>query len=966
MPLSLRNRPGARRYGFWGLLGLLASATTLHAQTTPSTVYALGTTTQAYGGFAAGAQLLAQFNPATQAYTPNSLVAVAGVAAGQQLVGIDARPSTGQLFALGYAAASGAAQLYTLAVSSTAAVAIPVGTGFTLNLQDANRSNTYGFVTNVGFDFNPRVDRLRVVAPNGTNYRLNPNTGALVATDGTLTYAPGSSVGHAPYIGTAAYTNSVLSGLGTTLYDIDLTNTNGLLSTQAPPNDGVLNPVAPVTFAVNGATTYYPLASPTIALSLDIAYDRVAAQNLAFLLEARYSNDPAVADRYASNFYALDLTTGKATGKNLFGAIPVFLYDIAASVSLAKTWTGAVSTAWEDGGNWTGGTAPSATDDVFIPGTPANQPVVGSSAATKQALSVTLGNGAVLTTADGGVLSVYGNFVNNDGTVAGSGSGRIALVGTTRQEIAGGSASNFRNLSVGTAGAFTSADVSVEAGLTLTGNLTVTDQSFTLRSNATTGTAYVVNNGGTLLGTATVQRSIDGSLNGQGIGYRHYSAPVTNTTVGDIATATYTPVFNPAYNTSTTPDATTPFPTVYGYSQRMYESSPAVTITTDFDRGYFSPTATTPWVSGTGYSVNIPNNEVVDFVGTLANGNISTTPQGRSAKDNAGWQLLGNPYPSALDWDQVVSTGLAGLNNALFVYKSTGRYTGTYASYVNGQPANGGTNVVPLAQGFFVRTSMVGGQGSLNFQNSQRITSATTAPFQRTTADTRPQLLLELSNGTAAIQTDIYFERGATAAFDATFDAEALPTSNGLVLLSEAGANLLSINGQPELAGTSTVPLRVAVATSGTYTLGVANLANLPTGYHAYLRDATLNTYTDLATTPRVAVSLAAGPATSRFAVVFGTSAPLATAPAALAALVAVYPNPAHHAAVLLLPTSLRGQAASEVELLNALGQVVLRRTVAAGGSDQVELPLSSLAAGIYTVRATTSGGSVAKQLRVE
>jgi hypothetical protein len=79
-----------------------------------------------------------------------------------------------------------------------------------------------------------------------------------------------------------------------------------------------------------------------------------------------------------------------------------------------------------------------------------------------------------------------------------------------------------------------------------------------------------------------------------------------------------------------------------------------------------------------------------------------------------------------------------------------------------------------------------------------------------------------------------------------------------------------------------------------------------------------------------------------------------------------VYPNPAHGTATLVLPTTLRGQAASQVEILNALGQAVLRRTVAAGGSDQIALPLSGLAAGIYTVRATTAGGSVAKQLRVE
>ena len=979
MPHLLRYRASARQYGFLGLLGLLTSASALHAQTAPSTVYALGTVTQDYTvplspslsvTYPKGSQTLAPLNPGSGAFTALPTI-ISGITAGQVLVGIDARPSTGVLYALGLNASTNSAQVYTLAVTAAstattigAATATPVGAAITLDVSDPNRSNTRGLVPNIGFDFNPRVDRIRVVAPNGANYRLNPNNGQLVIKDGNLAYsgtlavpAPASS----PYVGTAAYTNSQLGVSGTTLYDIDVTNTNAVLSTQVPPNNGQLNTVANVAFTIPGQGTF-PITSPTIGLGLDTYY--TGSANSAYLVEARYQdNTNPVADRFTSNLYSFDLTTGNATRLgNIAGGVPIYFADIAVAIAQPYTWLGTVSSAWGNGSNWSTGTVPTATSNVFIPGSTPNQPVVSDA---QQTGSVTLGLNAVLTTADGGVLSVSGNFVNNDGAVAGSGSGRVALVGSSQQEIAGGAASNFRNLSVGAAGAFTSAATSVAAGLTLTGNLTVTGQTFTLRSNASTGTAYVVNTGGVLTGPATVQRSIDGSLNAQGIGYRHYSAPVTNTTLGDLATSTYSPVFNPAYNGSATPYTTVPYPTVYGYSQAQYESSPATTINTDFERGYFSPTASTPWVSGTAYTVNIPNSELVDFVGTLANGAISTAAQGRSAKANAGWQLLGNPYPSALDWDQVATSGLAGINNALFVFKSSGQYSGSYASYVNGVGANGGTNVVPLGQGFFVRTSAVGGSGSLNFQNSQRL-ATTSALFQRTTADTRPQLLLALSDGTKTTQADVYFESGATPAFDAAFDAEAFPSGNGLVRASEINDNLLSINGLPALAGTVTVPLRVAVATAGTYTLGAASLANLPAGYHAYLRDASLNTYTDLATTPGAPVSLTAGTATGRFAVVFGTNAPLAAAPAALAAQVAVYPNPAHGTAVLLLPATLRGQAASQVDVLNTLGQVVLRRTLPAGGADQLELPLSNLAAGIYTVRATTANGSVARQLRVE
>jgi hypothetical protein len=940
-------------------LGLLAGPTA-HAQAT--NLYALGTTTQAYLGIPAGTQVISLLNPANLANTSallvdNSTKQITGIAAGQKLVAIDVRPTTGQLYALGYnsSATTANTQLYLLDYNT--GVLTAVGAAITLNLADDNRANTQGIVPNIGFDFNPRVDRIRVVAPNRTNYRLNPNTGGLAATDTQLTYVTGNNVGHDPYIGTAAYTNSALGAAGATLYDIDETSNNALLSIQNSPNEGVLSPQVSVTFAANGATTYSPLASPTVGLDLDIYYDRSTKRNVAYLVEVASS----AADRFSSNLYTMELSSGRATGKNIFGGISLYISNIAAAINPPKTWNGSISNAWLNPSNWTPTGVPTATDAVYIPGPSSTVQFQPTVADTREAFSIALGVGAVLTTADGGLLNVYGDFLNNDGTLAGSGSGTVALVGTTQQEIGGPSLSNFRNLSVGAAGAFTSAAVAVEQALSVTGDLTIDNaQNFTLLSSPTTGVAYVVNNGGVVKGTATVRRYIDTSIN-SGFGYRHYSAPVTNTTVGDLATSTFTPVFNAAYNTSAAPRTTVPYPTVYGYNQAQYESSPAITDTPEFDKGYYSPASgSDAWVPGTGYTVNLNGSELVDFRGTLATGNFSTPPQGRSTKAKAGWQLLGNPYPSSLDWNLVAASGLSGIENALYVFKSTGQYSGSYASYVNGQGTNGGTNVVPVAQGFFVRTS-AGAMGSINFTNAQRITG--TAPFQRTAADTRPQLLLELSNGTATSQTDVYFENGATTAFDKAYDATALPFLNGLVLATQAGTEVLAINGQPALTGAVTVPLQVAVATAGTFTLRAATLSNLPAGYHAYLRDAVLNTYTDLATTPSVVLSLTTTPADGRYALLFTSALPLATAPVALAALANVYPSPAHGTATLLLPQALRGTGSSTVQLLNSLGQVVLTRTLAAGGPDSIELPLVGLSAGIYVVRVTTAAGLVAKRL---
>ena len=955
-------------------LVLLAGARVAHGQA--STIYALGTFTRdfSYGGQSAtkGTQALAPL--AASNPDPSNLLLVTRVATGQQLVGLDTRPTTGQLYALGYdntAGASPNAQVYLMTIVGATVVAQPVGSAITLGLGLSNRTDLdgYNLVVGVGFDFDPRADLIRVTGRNGANYRLSPASGQVVATDNPLAYA---ATGNAvpppgpPLVGTVAYTNAAIGPRGTTLYDVDETPNNGVLSiqSQTPASSGTLTTVAGITLTSSGT---YGIGSAD--LDLDIFTDAGAqpARNFAYLLELtdKFSSRPGTA-----NLYDFDLSTGNAVRINniISGQIPLRFTNIAAApANPPAVWTGAVSTDWGTANNWNPAGVPGTGTDVFIAGLgPAvlRQPTVSNG---QQARTVILSTGAqgtpaVLTATTAGTLSVAGDFLNADGRLAGPGT--IALTGAASQDISGPALSQFGNLRVGAAGATLSGPAAVQGGLTLTGNLAIgSGQTFTLLSNAG-GTAYVVNKGGAATGTATVQRYL--TPTNPGLGYRHYSAPVSNTTVNDLATSSFTPVFNTDYNTSTTPGTTTPFPTVYGYNQAQYEGSPATTITTDFDKGFYSPAAGAAWVPGTGYTVNLGGSELVDFVGTLTTGSVSTAGQGRGAGANAGWQLLGNPYPSSLDWNQVVASGLVNIRPALYVVKSSGQYAGSYATYLNGQGTNGGTNVVPVAQGFFVQTSAAGATGNINFTDAQRITTASTAPFQRTAADTRPQLLLELGNGTLASQTDIYFEQGATTGLDNAFDATALPFLNGLTLASEAGSDGLAINGQPALGAAVTVPLRVAVATAGTYLLRAADLANLPTGYRAFLRDAVLNTYTDLAATPSISLNLASGAATGRFAVVFTTVSPLATAPAALVALASVYPSPASGQATLVLPQALRGNATSTVQLLNALGQAVLTRTVAPGSADAIELPLTGLAAGIYTVRATTVAGQVAKRLVIQ
>ncbi|MET4075024.1 choice-of-anchor D domain-containing protein [Hymenobacter sp. UYCo722] len=517
------------------------------------------------------------------------------------------------------------------------------------------------------------------------------------------------------------------------------------------------------------------------------------------------------------------------------------------------------------------------------------------------------------------------------------------------------------------AGVNLSQGVSLVQGLQLqAGNLSTNGQSLTLLSSAAS-TALVVNVGGVVNGAVTVQRYINST---NAIGYRHYSAPVSNTTFADLNATGFSPVFNSGYNSSATPGTVTPFPTVFGYNQDRI-----ATVSSNFsafDKGWFSPAGPgDPMVVGKGYTVNTPNTALIDFVGSLNNGPVPSGTLSRGTDAAAGWHLLGNPYPSPLDWSTVAAGQRPGMDAAIYVFESAGQYGGSYRASVNGVGGNGNSPqpLVVAAHGYFVRVATGQTSGQVNLNNSNRVTTFGTQPdFGRGTADTRPQVALTLQGTSVSDDAYVYFQAGATAGKDVEFDATKLANSTGLNLTSLAGGEALAINGLPVLgSATVLVPLNVAAPQAGSYSLKAGTLANLA-GTTVTLIDALTSTRTVLTAGTAYAFSLSSTTATGRFSLEFRPGGALATTAAqALAAQTQLFPNPASGSFRVQLPL-LAGKTTVQATLANALGQTVLSRTLsaAAGQAIDAEFDVRVLAAGVYTLRLNVNGTPVVRKVVVE
>jgi hypothetical protein len=154
---------------------------------------------------------------------------ITGLQTGEVIIAIDYRPANGQLYGLG-----SSSRIYT-AFS-------PILSG-----------------TVAGFDFNPTVDRIRIVTSTGQNLRVHPETGAVAFTDGSINGVAGVA------ISSVAYTNSMAGATTTVLFDIDATANK--LYRQDPPNEGKIVEVGNLGLPAAGTDSSFDISSDGTAIA---------------------------------------------------------------------------------------------------------------------------------------------------------------------------------------------------------------------------------------------------------------------------------------------------------------------------------------------------------------------------------------------------------------------------------------------------------------------------------------------------------------------------------------------------------------------------------------------------------------------------------------------------------------------------------------------------------------------------
>ena len=385
-------------------------------------------------------------------------------------------------------------------------------------------------------------------------------------------------------------------------------------------------------------------------------------------------------------------------------------------------------TVWIDGADWSTLSnwdceVPTISSDVTIPSSSTGFPTISGITAVTD--NLTLQNGAEITVATDGNLTIYGDFTNGAGTL-------------------------------------------------------------TIESDAS-GDGSVIVEGG-MIGAMVVERYIP-AYSGDDDGWHLLSSP--RTASFDLSTSNFVPIEgnDDVYNWNEGS---------YTWENYFGEDNPGF----DFVPGYgylvAYSTAPTPVREFSGYM----NNQ--DFpIGSLTN----TDNNINDAFD--GWHLLGNPYTSALKWNDG-NWSLIGINATAKIYNEDG------GNYIDVAP----NAYIPMNQGFFVQVSAA--PGSLTIPLASREHNAT--GWYKSDVNMQ-ELKLKVIGGARDFYdySTIRFNEMASESFDSDFDsykmygmASAPQIMTVLNTNEEASTNVLPFSNNERI-----VPLNFKAGTNDEFTISV-------------------------------------------------------------------------------------------------------------------------------------------------
>ena len=332
------------------------------------------------------------------------------------------------------------------------------------------------------------------------------------------------------------------------------------------------------------------------------------------------------------------------------------------------------------------------------------------------------------------------------------------------------------------------------------------------------------------------------------------------------------------------------------------------------------------FVIGKGYLVAYDDADTKVFSGAFNTDNVNWNNLTRTTDYyTRGWNLIGNPYPCALEW--------GGTNWSLINVASLAKiWDEVTSAYFDINP----TGIIPAMNGLMVQV-ITTGTGTLTIPVANR-THNTTGWYK---SENQRILLVahDLDYGELAQQSVVRFNDAATEGYDPEFDCFFLE-GYAPVFYSVAEGKYLSTNTLPEWSTELIVPFMFEKNGSSNFNI---ELAETIEGYDVFLKDLKENTTVNLTEITNYTFTSEEGDDPERFEILFGVVG-IDDIDAMSAAR--VYSNNNK-----IIISNITG--ATNMDIFNIQGQMVDNFSFNSTGFEEIVVDLPS---GIYMVRLSNSG----------
>ncbi len=543
--------------------------------------------------------------------------------------------------------------------------------------------------------------------------------------------------------------------------------------------------------------------------------------------------------------------SGTYTVTNTVSSSPCGVMTATNTVTVAgQTWIGSASADWNNASNWSCGFVPYPGTDIIIPDV-TTDPVIGSGF-YGEARDIVIDAGSSLTVSDG-TIRIYGT-TSNSGILDVSG-GTAEFSGAMAQNIGSGvfTGNTIGNLTVNnSAGVSLSGPLNVRGVVLIQNGTLSSDGHLTLLSDATQ-TALIDGSGtGQITGNVTMQRYLS-----SGFGYKYFSSPFAAATVGEFGDDM---------------DLASSFPLFYRFDENSIYSG--------WDDYVSAGSILNPLE---GYAINfgdIAAPRTVDVTGVVSKGSFSATLYNHNNPYTEGFNLVGNPYPSPIDWDASGWTR-TDIDDAVYYFRAsaTDQYGGTYSSYVGGASSDGvASGIIPSMQGFFVHVSdgTFPVTGTLEVSDGVRINDLTHSFLKSAAVNSRFMIRVSAAftdDGASADPLVVCFDDAAEKTFDSRYDALKLLNTDMMVTNFYSvlpSGKKLSVNSLPYSTDTTyNIPLGLIIYRDGEVRFRIREVENLPVEGNLFFRDALTGANVNLLKESEYKAVLKQGEYNGRFSLVY-------------------------------------------------------------------------------------------------